>query len=105
VLGAAAARGLSFAVGWLVILGAARGTLALPLGRESLALGVDLAVAVISIAAVQLLLADTAFATGTAGLLAQAALAGGLALAGLVACRFHLVRALMDLLGSARRRD
>jgi O-antigen/teichoic acid export membrane protein len=103
VIGAAAARGLSFAVGWLVIFRAARGTLDLPLRRESLSLAIDLAVAIASIAATHLLLADATFASTAIAFMARAALAGALALAALVACRLALLRTLVALLTAARQ--
>jgi O-antigen/teichoic acid export membrane protein len=103
--GAAAARGLSFAVGWLVIFYRAGRALDLPLLRESLGLALDLAVILGVIALTHWLLADVAFTSPWTAILSEGGLAFGLALGLLVACRLALVRELARLLSEMRGRD
>ena len=104
VIGAAAARGCSFIVGWLVVFSGARRAMDVSLRRESLALGLDLAIAVVCLAAVDRLLADVLFAHAGVEAMVRAGLAAGLVLALLVASRHTLIRELPDILAALRQR-
>ncbi len=96
--GAAVARGLSFAVGWLVIFQRAKRALDLSLVRETVALGLDLAVMLGVVALTSQLRAAGAFTSLASAILAQAGFAFGLALALLVVLRLHVVRQVCALL-------
>lgn len=104
LIGAAAARALSFAVGWLVIHLYARRALPLDAGRETLALGLDLAVAVAGFAAVEWLLAGAVFPHAGVEILARGTLAAGLVLGLLAILRRGRIRELLVLLASWRQR-
>jgi O-antigen/teichoic acid export membrane protein len=104
VIGAAVARGCSFIVGWLVVFDGARRVLDVSLRRETLALGLDLAVAIACIAAVHWLLADAVFAHAGVESLVRAALAGGLTLVLLAASRHTLIRELPHILAAHLQR-
>lgn len=103
--GAAVARGLSFAVGWQVIFKGAGRNLDLALRRESLGLGLDLAVLLGALALTRWLVAGIDFASQLTAILANGGLAFALAAAALVACRFGRVRELVALLRELLRRD
>ena len=103
--GAAAARGLSFAVGWLVIFHHARRGLDLAVVREGLGLAFDLAVMLGVVALTHWLLAEVTFASPWTTILGTGGLAFGLALGLLVAGRFSRVRDLQHQLMELLRRD
>ena len=102
--GAAIARGLSFAVGWLVIFNGAARSLDLELRRESRGLALDLAVMLGALGLTHWLLRSLAFASLPTAILATGGLAFALALTTLVACRFGRVRELATLLQELRKR-
>lgn len=103
--GAAIARGLSFAIGWLVIFRGAVRSLDLPLRRESLGLALDLAVMLGALALTGWLLGGVDFPNLLTAIIATGGLAFATALAALVACRFGRVRELVALLRELLQRD
>ena len=103
--GAAVARGLSFAIGWLVIFRRAERSLDLRLAQESLGLAFDLAVVIGVLAVTRWLLADFAFTSLATAILASGGLACGLALGLLVTFRFGVVREIVVQLRALSKRE
>jgi O-antigen/teichoic acid export membrane protein len=104
VIGAAIARGFSFALGWLVMFASGRAQLGLPLAGELRQLIVDLVVAAAAVAGTRLLFAGATFANDLTAMVALGATAGCFALAVMCVIRFAVARELMQQLMQALRR-
>ena len=103
VMGAALARGLSFAVGWLVIFHRSAALLGMRFRAEVAGLAVDVVVAVAAVSLTAFLLRDVAFGNDVTAILCRGALAGGLALASLALLRLGVTRQLITWLREAIR--
>ena len=105
VMGAALARGLSFAVSWLVIFRRSAALLGIRFTTEVAEMAVDLVVALAAISLTTFLFRDVAFANDLTAILCRGALGGGLALASLAMLRLAVARQLITWLREAIRKS